>query len=203
MGRKSRAKRERANAARSETIEELRTRVEQVCGPAIFSGETSEEIESEFLRQIIAFHEAEEHERPPLEVLREMGKVYASASRLDDAEVARELRRLVEDLAFLGIYLTSTDHLSDRELYEKLTGEMLLEPTTIIPDDPSFRTWLDPIGGFGEEDIQVYLRYYADEERRADWKRDSPDETLPPHETLPYDRDRFLPDGEARHANRM
>lgn len=199
MGRKSRAKMERHEAAAEESIEHLRAQVQACCGGAVlFGGDPPPGIEREFLRQIIAFHEAEENERPPLDVLREMGKVYPSASRLADVELADELRRLIDDLAFLRVFLTSTDHLSDRELYVKLTEEMLLEPATMIPDDPDFRTVLDVIGGFSEADIEIYLRYYADEESRARWAKDAAG-ALPPCEPPPYDRDRFLPDAGWEH----
>ncbi|HVR42291.1 MAG TPA: hypothetical protein VMS56_02500 [Thermoanaerobaculia bacterium] len=201
MGRKSRAKKERpaagSRAAGCETIEELRARVAEVCGPLHMGGTATPEIESEFLRQIIAFHE-EENERVPLEMLAESGKVYRSPSDLDDEELARELARLVDDVAFLGIYLTSTDHLSDRELYEKLVGEILLEPTSLMPGNLAYGVHVDVIGGFSEEDIEIYLRYYAGESSRAHWRERFPGEEIPPKEIPPYDRDRFLPNGERR-----
>lgn len=168
MGRKSREKKERAAAM--------------------------PEGDPEFLRKLMAADDGE-YDRVPLEVLAESGKVYAAAGRLDDAEIAAELRRLVEDLAALGIFLHSTDHLSDRELYEKLTGEMLLEPMMIAPE-PGWHTHLDPIGGFSEEDLQIYYRYYADDVVRNRFAEEYPGEPLPPRETPPYDRDRFLPNGE-------
>ena len=172
MGRKSREKTERA-AARAWTMPKE---------------------DPEFMRKVIAADDGE-YDRVPLEVLAESGKVYAAAARLDDAEVAAELRRLVEDLASLGIFLHSTDHLSDRELYEKLTSEMLLEPMMIAPE-PGWHTHLDPIGGCSEEDLQIYYRYYADDGFRDHFHEEFPGEPLPPRETPPYDRDRFLPDGE-------
>ena len=41
--------------------------------------------------------------------------------------------------------------------------------------------------------IQIYLKHYADEEAREHWARRFPEDPIPPHEPLPYDRDRFLP----------
>jgi len=52
---------------------------------------------------------------------------------------------------------------------------------------------MSPLGGCSEEDTQLYLKYYADEEWRCDWQKQYPEETLPDHEDPPYDRDRFLP----------
>ncbi|HEY0590711.1 MAG TPA: hypothetical protein VGF40_03015 [Thermoanaerobaculia bacterium] len=172
MGRKSGEAKERA-AERAQTIPDE---------------------DAEFLRKLMAADDGE-WDRVPLEVLAESGKVYAAAARLDDAGLTAELRRLVEDLASIGIFLHSTDHLSDRELYETLTGDMLLEPMMIAPE-PGWHTHLDPIGGFSAEDLQIYYRYYADDAYRDDFRERYPGEPLPPRETPPYDRDRFLPNGE-------
>lgn len=201
MGRKSKMKKERAGEsepAAGETIEELRAHAERVCGPIQVEESAPPEIESEFLRHIIAFHQAEKNERSPIDALAEMGKVYKSPSEIDDADLARELARLIDDLSFLGVYLSSTDHLSDRQLYSKLLSDILLEPTTLMPEDPAYGVHIDIIGGFSLEDIQIYLRYYADDRARRDWKKDFPGEEIPPKETPPWDRDRHFPTLEAR-----
>ena len=52
---------------------------------------------------------------------------------------------------------------------------------------------LDLVGSGSEEDIALWLKYYADEETRVQWARDFPDMVVPPHENPPYDRDRQLP----------
>jgi len=52
--------------------------------------------------------------------------------------------------------------------------------------------YISPIGSCSEEDNEIYLRYYADDEYREQWHRDFGD-PLPPKEKPPYDRDRFLP----------
>ena len=52
---------------------------------------------------------------------------------------------------------------------------------------------LDVLGGGSEEDLHLNLKYYADEEERRDWAKDWPEEPMPAHEDLPYDRDRHLP----------
>jgi hypothetical protein len=43
-----------------------------------------------------------------------------------------------------------------------------------------------------DEDSEIYLRYYADDETRERWHREFGC-VLRPKETLPFDRDRFLP----------
>jgi len=47
------------------------------------------------------------------------------------------------------------------------------------------------------EDNFLYLKYYADEEERQRWSQDWPDDVVPPHESLPYDRDSQLPKSTA------
>jgi len=52
---------------------------------------------------------------------------------------------------------------------------------------------IDMVGSGSESDVSVYLRHYADEEHRRQWRIEFPDFDVPPHERPPYDRDRHLP----------
>jgi len=52
---------------------------------------------------------------------------------------------------------------------------------------------LDVIGRGSEEDIEIGLKYYDDEEERVHWRKIFPDDPIPDHEYPPYDRDRYLP----------
>ncbi|MEO1084752.1 MAG: hypothetical protein AAFY88_10970 [Acidobacteriota bacterium] len=99
-------------------------------------------------------------------------------------------------LAFLGIYLHHTDHLSDRELYIHLLGEALKQPVVMMPDNPHFGYHLDLVEAETEENEQLYLRYYADTETRERWAKEFPATEIPPAEPCPYHRDDLLP----RHA---
>ncbi len=108
-----------------------------------------------------------------------------------DEELPRVLMSLIDRLAEIGVFLRSTDHLSDRELYEFLAhGDLLRAHNALLPGRFVF---CDVIGGGSEEDNEIYLRYYANEDERADWKREFPDYELPPREKPSYDRDRLLP----------
>ncbi|MEI7869901.1 MAG: hypothetical protein WCI11_18595 [Candidatus Methylumidiphilus sp.] len=62
-----------------------------------------------------------------------------------------------------------------------------------MPIDGDSAWHVDLVGSGSEEDIERYLRYYADEKTRQDWAKDFPDDVVPEHETPPYDRDRHLP----------
>lgn len=99
------------------------------------------------------------------------------------------LWELVHWLADEHVFLELTDHLSDAELYEFLREE-IADPD-LFPSDGV--TCASPLYGWSEEDCKVYVRYYADEDKRHDWADLFEGEEMPPREEPPYDRDRFLP----------
>lgn len=123
----------------------------------------------------------------PLAVLRERGIEMPDDTTLNDEEVHRRLwEEVIVAMNTIGLVIEFTDNLSDRELYRYL-GEALQEET-ILTDDPNSAWHLSPIGSGSEEDNEIYLRYYADEEERRRYAEDGV--TVPPKEPLPFDRDR-------------
>ena len=100
---------------------------------------------------------------------------------------------MINSLAGMDTFLCNTNHLSDRQLYEHLWTDTLREETPLMPPGSGWVNHLDMIGGCSEEDIQIGLRYYDDEEHRQQWARDFPGDVIPPHEDPPFDRDRLLP----------
>ena len=177
MGRKSNSKKERRNASLITT-------------PGM--GSTLPKLgDAAFHRQLLLQEEGA-FDHLPLEIFRERGSEYPPAAALDDDALKSALGRLIDDMAEIGMFLSSTDHLSDRELYEKLLSEILLEPVTIDPQGKTGFTFIDILGGWSDEDTEIYLRYYADEETRSDWAEDY-GAPIPPKEKAPYDRDRHLP----------
>lgn len=149
--------------------------------------------------------EIEEYEKTEgatyFQMLRERGVPLPAPKNLDDAELARHLERLIQELAQMNVYLRSTDHLSDRELYAHLWKELLREhrPPPLGSDDVVV---LDLVNGGSAADIINWLRFYADEESRAHWQASFPDEPILPREKPPYDRDRTLPKPKARPRRR-
>ena len=93
----------------------------------------------------------------------------------------------------MGAYLEHTDHLSDRELYILLWGDVLLEEIVFQSGDMNLACHIDLIGSGSEEDNNIYLKYYADEDDRTLWVKEFPGESVPSRERLPFDRDRQLP----------
>ncbi len=173
-------------------IGELRRQIEEVAGPVSFGiGDCPPEIEAQFLEHVLAFES--EEQVPLLTRLGEANVAVSHPDELTDDNLELELWQLIHVLALIGVYLHNTNHLSSRELYDYLWREVLREPVVLFPHDPAYATHIDLVGSGSDEDIIVYLRYYADEPERRDWAREFPDLTVPVHEEPPYDRDRFLP----------
>jgi hypothetical protein len=148
--------------------------------------------DSEFMAQfdrLDAFLDGSVAGERPIDLLLAQGMTLPDDASLDDAALGAKLWEVVEGAASLGVYLDSTDHLSDRELYRWLTTDALCQEMLL---DGCGMTVTSPIGGCSEEDNEIYLRYYADDEDRAMWRSDLSD-PLPDRAPLPFDRDRLLP----------
>jgi hypothetical protein len=162
--------------------EELRAR-----GAEFDTGDLDDEAIESFLQHVLQFESAEH--KPLRELLADSG--FVPVINPADDDVATELHRFIEQLAFIGVLLENTDHLSDRELYTFLTDpEHLDTPTPVLPGTAMH---IDVLGGCSDDDDMLFLKYYASDEDRERWKDEFPDEELPPREPRPYDRDSVLP----------
>ena len=130
----------------------------------------------------------------PYDEMLKLGLQLPPAEMLSDDDIGRKIDAIIGVLATLNVCITSTDHLSDRELYRLLCDDILRERVETYPRSERAVTTIDLIGGGSEEDIAVYLTYYADQETRERWVRDFPDDPMPEKKQKPFDRDRFLPD---------
>jgi hypothetical protein len=145
----------------------------------------------EEIERLERFFDGEEEGERPIEVLRINGVSIPDERGLDDDSLHTKLWEIINAMAAVGMYVESTDHLSDRELYRYLVTDALREET-ILPTHGSGGGWhISPIGD-SDEDNEIYLRYYADDETRTRWHRDF-SSTLPVKEKPPFDRDRLLP----------
>jgi hypothetical protein len=109
-----------------------------------------------------------------------------------EREMSVLLWKVIHALWDEGVVLYSTNHLSDRELYTLMWTELLIEDHQVFPEDFPVTTHIDILGGWSQEDTEMFLRYYADEETRREWASDY-GKTIPEHVDPPYDRDQFLP----------
>jgi hypothetical protein len=89
---------------------------------------------------------------------------------------------VIEALAQMRVFLSQTNHLSDLEPYTLLWRELLRELVKDMPLDNSSVWHIDLIGSSSEEDIYLYLKYYADDATRHQWLTDLPDDEMPGHE---------------------
>src|ERR1700756_1174143 len=85
----------------------------------------SAELAEQFLRHVMDYEDAPSttHFRQ----LEEAGVDLPAPEQMGDRQLASTLRNVIAVLARLGVYLSNTDHLSDRELYASLWAEGLHE----------------------------------------------------------------------------
>jgi hypothetical protein len=147
--------------------------------------------QAQFKENVDAFEQAKWSQ--PFQVLVDSGMCLPPADKLIDSELKTKLWEIISSLALLGAYLEHTDHLSDRELYVLLWGDVLREEMAIQSGVGTLACHIDLIGSGSEEDNKIYLKYYADEDDRILWIDEYPEEPLPTRESPPFDRDRLLP----------
>ncbi len=155
------------------------------------SGDCPTKVREQFQKSVDAFEQAKWS--PSFQVLVESGIPLPPPGELADAELNAKLWEVINALALMGAYLEHTDHLSDRELYTLLWGDVLLEEMVIQSPIVTLTCHIDLIGSGSEEDNNIYLKYYADEDDRTLWAKEFSDEPVPGRERLPFDRDRQLP----------
>jgi hypothetical protein len=172
-------------------IARLREELEKLGGGTMSFSEMPADMEEEFLRHVLEYETAEP--TTVYKVLENSGLKLVPPGELDEMSLREKLMELINRMASLGAYLLHTDHLSDRELYDHLYHDSLREEAVLFPENPGYAYIIDLTGSGSEEDNQVYLRYYADEDHRRQWHHDWPDDPMPDHEAPPFDRDRHLP----------
>ena len=172
-------------------IEKLRAELLERGGEISHESDLPADLEEEFLKHILEFETSEQ--LTLMQWLANAGLEVTAPEELSDERLSAKLREIINRMASLGAYLHNTDHLSDRDLYQYLYHDALREPTVLFPDNPGYVYGIDLLGSGSDEDMQLYMRYFADEEYRQRWSRDFPDFEMPPRETPPFDRDKDLP----------
>jgi hypothetical protein len=174
-----------------ERIKLLRKEIEKLGGTFTVASEMPSDLEEEFLKHVLEYESAQ-----PISLFRLLenaGFDIPAPQTLNNQQLADTLTRLIERLATLGAYLKHTNHLDDQELYDYLYNEGLREEAVLFPENPSYAYIIDLTGSGSDEDNQIYLKYYADEELRHRWAQDWPDDPIPEAAVAPHDRDSKLP----------
>lgn len=160
------------------------------------STDDPDDLKDEFWERVADFEDQEP--RCLFDMLPQSGVSLPPPDSLDDAQVTAKLWEVINGIALLGVFLHNTNHLSDRELYVYLWSEVLREEIVLMPEIAAYACHFDLVGSGNEEDTRLYMKYYAGEEDRRRWLEEWPSYRLPEHEDPPYDRDRRLPQAEAR-----
>ena len=141
-------------------------------------------------------HAAEpENWTPPVEQLTKQNVELLPPSEITDETLTPILWELLHNLALRGFYVLHTDHLSDHELYAELWERGLRDPAYLPGRNPRGGWFHDFLGSWGEDEMRLWLRFYANDEERATYAKDWPNEKLPPKEPLRFNRDWCLPKG--------
>jgi hypothetical protein len=184
---------DKSDVDREIRIEKMKRELEGLSGGSLASGafgEVSPELEETFLERVLDFEKAGLDTN--FNRLVERGVEMVPPDELDDASLQAKLREVVHALATIHCFLYDTDHLSDRELYTWLWTDGLREETPNL--SKLCGAWhTSPIGSCTDQDTAIFLKYYASKTERRRWKKDFPNDPLPPHCPLPHDRDRTLP----------
>lgn len=103
---------------------------------------------------------------------------------LDDERLHDVLWETIEKLYAQRIVLDFTDHLSDRNLYCLICRDILPSPEKKVDLPRNYLHWhcLD-----GDDDPDIWLKYYATREERDAWAERTGEEP-PPAETPPFHR---------------
>lgn len=104
------------------------------------------------------------------------------------------LWRVILGLAKLRVFLSRTNHLSDRELYAVLWHSVLREEVAVVPEDVT-GAWHVNVPGDDQESTN-YLTFYATEQERVLWQKHCPEATLPARKPPLNDRDDDVPRAE-------
>jgi hypothetical protein len=132
---------------------------------------------------------------PPAQQLAELNIPLLPPAEVTDETLTPILWELLHNLSLQGFYVQHSDHLSDRELYAELWERGLRDPAHLPGRNPRGGWFHDFLGSWGEEDMQLWLRYYATDDDRAKHAKEYSKSKLPPKEKPPCNRDWRLPKG--------
>lgn len=177
-------------------IQDLKRRAEELSGgkmktATLDDDDYPEEMEESFWKHVVDYEEAPWTTN--FQQLENAGVSLPAPDSLKDEELTAKLWEIIQKLALLRVFISQTDHLSDRELYTHLWTHSLREETKAMAMAANSAWHIEMLGSYSGKDMQLFLKYYADEDWRRQWKKDWPKDRIPAHQDPPYDRDRLLP----------
>lgn len=175
-------------------IDDLKRRAAALCGGQMQTASPDDcpaEVEEGFWKHVVEYEEAPWTTH--FQQLERAGVSLPSPDSLNDEVLKAKLWEIIQKLALLRVFISQTDHLSDRELYTHLWTDTLRQETKAMPLTADAAYHIEMLGSWSEEDTRLYLKYYADDDWRRQWHKDWPKDRIPAHQDLPYDRDRLLP----------
>lgn len=132
---------------------------------------------------------------PPAQQLAAKNIPLLPPAEITDETLTPILWELLHNLSLQGFYVLHTDHLTDCELYAELWERGLRDPAHLPGRNPRGGWYHDFLGSWGEDDMQLWLRYYATDEERAKRAQAYPEDVIPPKEKPVSNRDWRLPKG--------
>lgn len=182
---------------REQRIEKLEERIAELTDGKMTFFKGGEDTDADqgvieaFLENVVAMEKA--GWSTAAERLEEGGLELVPADELDDEALTKKLWDVVHAMALRNMYVTSTNHLSDRELYVQLI-DSLYEESFMGPATRGFNFVIDLVSSGSDESIDLSFKYYAGEDQRQHWMDRFPDYEMPAKETPPYDRSLPQPD---------
>lgn len=175
-------------------IANLKQQAQQAAGGKVVSWESdllSGDQREEFWRRVM---ECENNQATTTDFQRliDGGVELPQPEELADEQLRSKLWEVLMALTQMRVFVESTDHLNDRELYALLWHDVLREETPVDPADSDSAWHVNMLGSGSEADTNLYLKYYADEDWRRHWLAEFPDYEMPAHENPPHDRDRLI-----------
>ncbi len=132
----------------------------------------------------------------PIDVLQQRHYTPLPMAELTEETLAPATWELLHELSRMNFYVVHTDHLSDAELYQELTQQVLRQ-RVIIPElletAACYHDCVHRRGDDGAEAVALWLTYYASEQARQAYARQHPAESVPTVRALPERRDWRLP----------